>query len=135
LKSKAIENIVASQLNHHLNRNNLNVTLQSAYKSQHSVESALLKIFDDLLTAIDNNKSVFLVLLDLLAAFDTVDHQILLDRLYKKFGIRDIALKWFKSYLSERQFRVDMDGTLCNSYSLKCGVPQGSILGPILFSY
>ena len=132
--SKAIEKVVSHQLIDHLERNNINVPLQSAYKKNHSVETALLKVQNDILRDIDMNKSVFLVLLDLSAAFDTVNHDILLNRLNTSFGVRDLALKWFKSYLSDRQFYVSVPEGKSFSRSFDCGVPQGSILGPILFS-
>ena len=76
---------------------------QSSYKSHYSTETVLVKVQNDILKAIDNNRSVILLLLDLSAAFDTVDHSILLSRLQNRFGIRNIALKWFHSYLYSRE--------------------------------
>ena len=132
--SKLIERIVASRLNTYLLTNRLHEPMQSAYKAKHSVETALLKIQNDLLSALDKNHSAFLVLLDLSAAFDTVDHHILLDRLSAHFGINGTALKWFHSYLTDRTQLVSISGILGTSHSLSCGVPQGSVLGPILFT-
>ena len=83
--SKSIEKVVSHQLIEHLEKNNIHVPLQSAYKKNHSVETALLKVHNDILRDIDMKKSVFLVLLDLSAAFDTVNHDILLNRLYTSF--------------------------------------------------
>ena len=74
-----------------------------------------------------------LVMLDLSAAFDTVNHNILLTRLNEELGICGVALKWFKSYLANRGQRITIDGSLSERFSLECGVPQGSCLGPLLF--
>ena len=98
--SKVLETIVLSQLNEHLNHNNLLSPLQSAYRPNHSTETALLRIVNDFLTAMDNNKICILTLLDLSAAFDTIDHQILFTRLQHSFGISGPTLSWFSSYLS-----------------------------------
>ena len=90
---------------------------------------------NDLLSALDRGKEVVLILLDLSAAFDTIDHAALLSRLKAYFGIQDrpTALAWFKSYLEGRQQSVSINGTMSETKILKCGVPQGSVLGPILF--
>ena len=117
----------------HLEQNNLHETFQSAYKKFHSVETALLRVHNDILQAIDKQRTVILVLLDLSAAFDTVDHDILLDRLPTRYSINGNALLWFRSYLCERSFRVMVRGCMSSYHSLQYGVPQGSILGPILF--
>ena len=74
-----------------------------------------------------------LVLLDLSAAFDTIDHGILYERLRSAFGVRDTALSWIASYLSDRTQQVSIDGTFLIKFDLECGVPQGSCLGPLLF--
>ena len=88
---------------------------------------------DDILKEVQKNKIVIVVLLDLFAAFDTIDHTILLKKLAKYFGIRDSALKWFSSYLSGRFFKVKVDDSLSDFLCLLFGVPQGSLLGHILF--
>ena len=98
---------------------------QSGFKIFHSTESALLRVFNDLLISTDS---------DLTAAFDTVDHSILISRLEHAVGIKGTALEWFRSYLSDRDFKVSFGGSISPSVSLTCGVPQGSIIGPILFS-
>ena len=98
--------------------------LQSAYKPFHSTESALLKVQNDILTDIDNRKGVILVLLDLSATFDTIDHGVLLRIMESRLGITGTVLNWFQSYLTNRT----------SLYHLLCGVPQGSVLGPILFT-
>jgi len=131
--SKLIERVVALRLNEHLTRNKLQEVLQSAYRQYHSTETALLKVQNDLLTAIDTDGGAILVLLDLSAAFDTIDHKILIQRLYD-LGIRGAALNWFKSYLSERTQSVTIKGVRSEKRELVYGVPQGSVLGPILFT-
>ena len=131
--SKLLEKIVLSQLLSHMNENNLWPVFQSAYRSHHSTETALLRVFNDLLTAADSNQVSVLTLLDLSAAFDTIDHGILLSRLEKVFGIRDSALRFFQSYLEDREQVVSVRGNESNPSPLLYGVPQGSVLGPILF--
>ena len=121
----------------HLLRNDLFDPLQSAYRPNHSTETALIRIFDDLLTNLDNKKVILLALLDLSAAFDTVDHTILLERLCHTFGISGQALKWFTSYLSDRSQVVrlfSVNGVKSSSQMLECCVPQGFVLGPSLYS-
>ena len=104
---KIIERPVAFQLNNHLDANGLNEVFQSDYKKQHSTETALLRVNNDILRAIDDHSTIILVLLDLPAAFDTVDHSILLNRLNCCFGIKNTALHWFKSYLTNRKQLVN----------------------------
>ena len=84
--------------------------------------------------ALDDKKSVLLVLLDLSAAFDTVDHKVLLNVLEKRVGVTGLALNWFSSYLSNRSQCVSISGVYSKKAKLKCGVPQGSVLGPVLFT-
>ena len=131
--SKVLERLVLSQLNEHLNHNNLLNPLQSAYRPNHSTETALLRIVNDLLTAMDNNKICILTLLYLSAAIDTIDHQILLTRLQHSFGISGPALSWFSSYLSNRTHAVTINSLQSEHTRLHYGVPQGSVLGPVLF--
>jgi hypothetical protein len=131
--SKILEKVVAYQLLSHLNSCNLFSGFQSAYRPGHSTETALLKVVNDLLSALDEGKFSILVLLDLSAAFDTIDHDILLHRLHHVFGIQGTALSWFRSYLTNRFQMVSIDGTLSDPVELCYGVPQGSVLGPILF--
>ena len=132
--SKLIEKAIASRLHSHMTNNDLYEELQSSYRKFHSTETTLTCVHDDILRAIDGNKSVLLIMLDLSAAFDTVDHDVLLERLTSGLGIRGTALNWFKSYLSGRSQSVLINGAQSKPISLVCGVPQGSVLGPILFT-
>ena len=100
----------------------------------HSTETALLKVTNDLLLTADRGESAILILLDLSAAFDTVDHDILIDRLKTWVGIKDTALSWFHSYLLERTLAVTIGNHTSSTAQITCGVPQGSVLGPNLFS-
>ena len=106
---------------------------QSAYRVNHSTETVLLQVFNDILRSMDQQKVTILVLLDLSAAFDTVDHNALLHRLHTRFGISGTALDWFKDYLSNRRQRVSVNGSLLDPVQIKCGGLQGSVLGPLLF--
>ena len=107
--------------------------LQSSYRQFHSTETALIKVMNDILFKMNSQYVTSLILLDLSPAFDTVDHQILLERLSDEVGIRGMALNWLRSYLSDRSQRVSVHGVLSRPFRLDCGVPQGSCLGPLLF--
>ena len=131
--SKIIEKCVYIQLIQYLEENNLFASNQSGYRRFHSCETAVTKIHNDILTVIDNNTNVVLLLLDLSAAFDTIDHCLLLNKLSSDFGICGTAHSWFKSYLSDRSFRVQVRNAVSVKALADIGVPQGSILGPILF--
>ena len=132
--SKLIVKEVAKRLNKYMEKNDLHELMQSSYKQKHSTETALTCVQDDFLRAIDDRNSVLLLMLDLSAAFDTVDHSILINRLKNRLGIDGMALNWFKSYLTQRKCRVVINGTQSQFTNLDCGVPQGSVLGPILFT-
>ncbi|KAK7103512.1 hypothetical protein V1264_018394 [Littorina saxatilis] len=132
--SKLLERVVLKQLNSHLLCNNLLSPLQSAYRPHHSTETALLKITTDLLLATDQAEISAVALLDLSAAFDTVDHNILLQRLQYTFGIHSTALSWFSSYFTDRYQTVSIDKLNSDPIRLECGVPQGSVLGPVLIT-
>ena len=131
--SKLCEKIVAMQLTDHLLRNNLMEPFQSAYRPNHSVGAALLRICNDILHLTDQRKITVLVLLELSAAFDTVDHQILRNRLQSRFGVTGVVFDWFTFYLTGWHQCVTINGTRSNPKLLKCGVPQGSV-SLVLFS-
>ncbi len=131
--AKTLERVVFNQVTAFLTQNNLLDSNQSGFRSGHSTETALLSVVEDLRLARTASKSSLLILLDLSAAFDTVNHQILLSTLLRK-GISGSALQWFDSYLSDRSFKVSWRGEVSKSQHLATGVPQGSVLGPLLFS-
>ena len=106
---------------------------QSAYRRWHSTETALLKIYNDFLQAADRGEVSALCMLDLSAAFDTVDHELLLKRLELRFGFVGNVLKWIESYLTNRTFTVMHHTQESSEVELECSVPQGSVLGPLLF--
>ena len=132
--AKLIEKCAATQLVDHMEDNGLSDPLQSAYRPKHSTESALIKVTDDIMNGIDSKKVVFMVLLDLSAAFDTVDHLVLLSRLHHRFNICGSVLNWLQSYLKGWTTRVSINGHFSDHISVDFGVPQGSVLGPLLFS-
>ncbi len=107
---------------------------QSGFRPHHSTETAIVNITNDLLLASDQGCISLLVLLDLNAAFDTIGHDILIDRLQNYTGIQGLALRWFRSYLSDRYHFVYLNGESSQLSPVKYGVPQGSVLGPLLFS-
>ena len=132
--SKVLEKVVVNQLNTHINSSNTSNQYQSAYRKFHSTETALLKIHSDILASMDVGKVTPLTLLDLSAPFDTIDHTILLSRLDDWFGVTGKALSWFKLYLTGRCQRIKLGDCLSSKADLKFGVPQGSVLGPLLFT-
>ena len=107
--------------------------MQSAYRQHHSIETALTCVGNDTLLSLDQGKAKVMVLLDLSAAFDTVDHATIISRLDHDFSIKGNALGWFKSYLNNRMQYTIISDASSPGIKLTCGVPQGSVLGPQLF--
>ena len=134
LISKLIETVVLDQFNMHTSRNNLKCHSQHGYQKFHNTETLLLKVVNDVLIGFDKNNGTILLLLDLSAAFDTVDIQKLLNILQTDFGVTGIALKWFRSFLTKRKQKVRIQDSLSDTIDVLFGVPQGSVLGPVLFN-
>ena len=132
--SKLIEKVVAKQLNEFMSHEGLLNVNQSAYKSSHSTETALLKIQNDIALSVDSGKAVALTLLDLSAAFDMIDHSLLYDCLHDWFGLDGTVLSWIKSYLSNRKQKIKIGDSFSEAVILPFGVPQDSVLGPLLFT-
>ena len=114
--SKLTESAVYNQTHSHICMNNLYPANQSSYRKNYSTETALLRVKNDILLNMNKQHVTLLVLLDLSAAFDTVDHNVLLSRLHSKFGISGTALEWFRSYLNGRSQRVMVQGNLSSVY-------------------
>ena len=132
--SKVVEKCVAKQLIDYLDANGPNVLYQSAFRKLHSTETVLIRVHNDIAIALDQKRSVILLLLDLSAAFETWDHCILLSRLSHRFGIGGTALEWLRLYLGDRTQSVNTNGSTSERRVLQFGVPQGSVVGPLLFS-
>ena len=119
--SKILEKVVASRIQSHLLSNSLSSSFQSAYHMFHSTETTLLSIHNDLILALDRGEVTSLILLDLSAAVDTVDHSILLHRLQHWFGLHGISLDWFSSYLTSRSQAVSIQNSTSSFSNLSCG--------------
>ena len=130
--SKVIERIVTKQIKDVLTDSDMMPPLQSAYRPGHSTEIATTKVLSDILDAADSQKTTLLGLLDMSAAFDTVDFEIL-SRLETSYCLSGTVLKWLTSFVTGRTQAVVFDGNSSPQVKLICGVPQGSVLGPLLF--
>ena len=132
--SKILEKAVSTQLAEHLVKNNLQGDCQSGFRPGHSCETHMVRVVDDILAEMDKGNIVAVIQIDLSAAFDTIDHGILLKRLEERYGLGSTVLTWFSSYLENRSYRVKVEDSLSPEFLLKYGVPQGSLLGPVLFT-
>ena len=132
--SKLIERLVSKQLTTYLIENKLMPVFQSAYRQNHSTETAVLQILSDVYDAADTGMVTLLAMLDLSAAFDTVDHQTLLQRLSCSYGLGGVVLGWIESFLTDRTQTVIFAEQQSAQTKLQYGVPQGSVLGPLLFN-
>ena len=132
--AKILEKFVLSQVSSYLNSHNLCNTCQSAYRPGHSTETALLKVVNDLFLSLNKGNISVLALLDFSSAFDTIDHPILVHRLHTDFGFTDTVLQWFSSYLTDRTHYVSLSNHCSGFTHVHSGVPQGSVLGPMLFT-
>ena len=126
--SKVIEKVISIRILGHILDNNIVDWFQSAYRAGHSCETVLLRVYNDIVTTVGKGNGSFLVLLDLSAAFDTIDYDNLFYILEKYVGIGGSALRLIRSYFSDRTQRVQIDGIMSDFASLLCGVPQGSVL-------
>ena len=132
--SKVIEKVATTQIMDYLTENNLHIPTQSAYKHHHSVETALTRVQDDIARSLDQRQEVIVVLLDFTSAFDTIDHVIMLNRFAGRYGFDGSVLKWLSSYLSGRSHVVKIGNVFSHTVQDNCGVPQGSVMGPTLFT-
>ena len=130
--SKVLEKAVHKRLYSFLLRNNVLHNNQFGFRPKHSTEIAIAELVSDILLAFERNESTIATFLDLSKAFDTIDHKILTDKL-EHYGVRGITGEWFKSYLDDRQQFVQYRGVSSKTKYVSCGVPQGSVLGPLLF--
>ena len=131
--SKIVERVTLDQFTQHCNSNSLLPDYQSAYRKYYSCETSLVKLVNDILWAMEKQLVTVVVILDLSAAFDTVDHDLLLEVLEKQYGIVGTARQWYASFLKPRTFKVSIRGTTSQPRQLDYSVPQGSVQGAFLF--
>ena len=130
--SKILERIMYNRIYKHLQENNILYPKQFGFQKFHSTDYAIAQLIDQIFNSFEENKFTLGVFIDLSKAFDTVNHDILLTKL-SNYGIQNINLKWFTSYLSQRKQYISSNQDKTDALNITCGVPQGSILGPLLF--
>ena len=130
--SKLFERLMFNRITDFIDKQNILYKYQFGFRTNHGTDSALITLVDHIMSAIDSGNIVLGVFLDFKKAFDTVNHTILISKL-NKYGIRGVALDWIKDYLRNRYQFVAFNNVESDKKLIKCGVPQGSILGPLLF--
>ena len=130
---KILERLALARFFPHISKSPSFSPLQSAYRKFHSTETALLKLTNDIMETIDSGKITILTALDMSAAFDTLDHVTLLHRLQHTFGLSGFVISWIRSYLTNCLSFVKIDSSSSPSTTILTGMPQGSVLGPLLF--
>ena len=130
--SKIFEKVVYNQLYDYFDKFKLFLSEQHGFRKKHSTETATLEFVGRILSSIESSGIAFSLFIDLSKAFDTIAHDVLVQKL-EFYGIKNTALSWFKSYLSNRKQYIDFDGTISSYTDISTGVPQGSVLGPLLF--
>ena len=130
---KSYRKVMLKQFNEHCDNYGLLLDYQSAYRSNYSCETSLLKLTNDILWNMESKQVTALVMMDLSAAFDTVDHELLLEILHHRYGISDDALGWYDNYLRPRGFKVCVGDSYSKERPLAFSVPQGSCSGAVLF--
>ena len=130
--TQIFQKLVCKQLTSYVEKYAILSQYQCGFRKGRSTEQAILEITDNLKQAVDNNLLACGVFLNFAKAFDTVNHAILLNKL-EKYGVWGVPLSWFTSYLTNRQQYVNTDGVESSKQTIKCGIPQGSSLGPLLF--
>ena len=132
LLSKLIEKTIHDQVQNYCNENNILFSFQSGFSGKHSTDTCLTYLHDKILKGFDEGLLTGMIAIDLQKAFDTIDHEILLSKM-PLLGFSNNKIEWFRSYLSNRTFHVNLNSYMSSAGKIICGVPQGSILGPLLF--